>query len=272
MHLYPWKQLSTQWVPWARHSDEIYETSPPPTGQVRQSQASNFVKLQNSAHVACVTEKYQLFDNSFPAGLQQEGAVAGRRGVCVAVLSFLTVTFDLKMPPSAAPGVEENRAMVRRMLREVLVGREDPEGFFALCLSVLGHRETRSQFPSYIQPLSTAYSTLHGSLTAIYTDYFSQVRPAPNDICDFNKAHKQCCLKNKKQTKKTYFACSCFIHVVAKSRCRPLAWRYRSKLPHFIRPLFVWKWQPKNCQCLLKPPFLSVMKLSTLMVLRNVLS
>lgn len=80
--------------------------------------------------------------------------------------------------------------MVRRMLREVLLGREDPEGFFALCLSALGHLETRSQFPSFIQPLSAAHSALHGSLTAIYTDYFSQVRPpAPSDICDFLK-HK----------------------------------------------------------------------------------
>lgn len=85
------------------------------------------------------------------------------------------------MAPSAPPGAEQSRAMVRRMLREVLVGREDPEGFFALCLSALGHRETRLQFPSYIQPLATANSSLHGSLTAIYTEYFSQVRPATRE-------------------------------------------------------------------------------------------
>lgn len=76
--------------------------------------------------------------------------------------------------------------MVRRMLREVLVGREDPEGFFALCLSALGHRETRSQFPSYIQPLSAAYGSLHGCLTSIYTEYFSQVRPAPGALRGFS--------------------------------------------------------------------------------------
>lgn len=77
--------------------------------------------------------------------------------------------------------------MVRRMLREVLLGREDPEGFFALCLSALGHQETRSQFPSIIQPLSTAYGSLHRSLTAVYTDYFSQVRPATRDVGDYLK-------------------------------------------------------------------------------------
>lgn len=58
------------WVPLSRQSDEIYETSPPPSGHVKQSQASDFVRLQNSAHVACVTEKYQLFGNILQAGLQ----------------------------------------------------------------------------------------------------------------------------------------------------------------------------------------------------------
>lgn len=58
------------WVPLSRQSDEIYETSPPPSGHVKQSQASDFVRLQNSAHVACVTEKYQLFGNVLQAGLQ----------------------------------------------------------------------------------------------------------------------------------------------------------------------------------------------------------
>lgn len=80
------------------------------------------------------------------------------------------------MPPSAAAGAEESRALMRRMLREVLVGREDPEGFFALCVSALGHQETRSHFLSCIQPLSTANSSLFTALTSIYTDYFSKVR------------------------------------------------------------------------------------------------
>lgn len=61
------------------------------------------------------------------------------------------------------------------MLREVLVGREDPEGFFGMCVSALGHQETRSQFLSLIQPLSTANSSLHAILTSIYKEYFSQV-------------------------------------------------------------------------------------------------
>ncbi|XP_058501463.1 deoxyribodipyrimidine photo-lyase [Solea solea] len=77
------------------------------------------------------------------------------------------------MPPSAA-GAEDRRAYVRKLLREVLVGREDPEGFFAMCVSVLGHQDTRSHFLTLIQPLTTANSTLHSGLTSIYQDYFSK--------------------------------------------------------------------------------------------------
>ncbi|XP_051238479.1 deoxyribodipyrimidine photo-lyase [Dicentrarchus labrax] len=76
------------------------------------------------------------------------------------------------MPPST--GAEDRKALVRKMLREVLVGREDPEGFFAMCVSALGYQETRSQFLSLIQPLSTANRSLHSTLTSIYKDYFSK--------------------------------------------------------------------------------------------------
>lgn len=79
------------------------------------------------------------------------------------------------MPPSAAPDSDSTKVWVRRILREVLAGREDPEGFFALCLSVLGHQETRSQYPSYIEPLRAANSSLHSVLTSIYKEYFSKV-------------------------------------------------------------------------------------------------
>ncbi|XP_072241817.1 deoxyribodipyrimidine photo-lyase [Leuresthes tenuis] len=74
------------------------------------------------------------------------------------------------MSPSAAG----DQALVRQMLREVLVGREDPECFFAMCVSVLGHQETFSQFPSLIKPLSTANIRLHSVLTSIYQQYFSK--------------------------------------------------------------------------------------------------
>ncbi|XP_059191104.1 deoxyribodipyrimidine photo-lyase [Centropristis striata] len=77
------------------------------------------------------------------------------------------------MPPSAAAD-DESKALVRKTLREVLVGREDPEGFFAMCVSALGNQETRSQFMSLIQPLSTANRSLHSTLTSIYKKYFSE--------------------------------------------------------------------------------------------------
>ncbi|CAJ1056766.1 deoxyribodipyrimidine photo-lyase [Xyrichtys novacula] len=77
------------------------------------------------------------------------------------------------MPPSAG-GTEDSKTLVRKVLREVLVGREDPEGFFAVCVSALGHQETRAQFLSIIQPLSTANISLHSVLTSIYREYFSK--------------------------------------------------------------------------------------------------
>ncbi|XP_054475489.1 deoxyribodipyrimidine photo-lyase [Anoplopoma fimbria] len=75
-------------------------------------------------------------------------------------------------PPSAA--CEDSKVLVRTTLREVLAGREDPEGVFAVCVSALGHQETRSQFLSLIHPLSTANSSLHSTLTSIYKEYFSR--------------------------------------------------------------------------------------------------
>eukprot|EP00064_Thunnus_orientalis_P010412 superscaffoldBa00001415_g10438 len=78
------------------------------------------------------------------------------------------------MPSPVVGGAEDSKAVVRKMLREVLVGREDPEGFFTMCVSVLGHQETRSQFLSLIQPLSTANSSLHSVLTSIYREYFTK--------------------------------------------------------------------------------------------------
>lgn len=89
---------------------------------------------------------------------------------------------DLKMPPSVAPDDESTKVWVRRILREVLAGREDPEGFFALCLSVFGHQKTRSQYLSYIEPLSAANSSLHSVLASIYKDYFSKVKFAHGNI------------------------------------------------------------------------------------------
>lgn len=86
------------------------------------------------------------------------------------------LTIQLKMPPAA--GVDDTKTLVRKMLRELLLGREDPEGFFGLCVSLLGHQDTRSQFPALIQPLSAANRSLHSTLTSIYLDYFSQVCPS----------------------------------------------------------------------------------------------
>ncbi|XP_026031873.1 uncharacterized protein LOC113026866 [Astatotilapia calliptera] len=82
----------------------------------------------------------------------------------------MSVTFYSKMPPSGA----DAQATVKWWLGEVLEGREDPEGFFAVCVSILGQVETRSQFLSLIEPLSTGDRLLHASLTSIYQEYFTK--------------------------------------------------------------------------------------------------
>ncbi|XP_077600778.1 deoxyribodipyrimidine photo-lyase-like isoform X1 [Stigmatopora nigra] len=75
------------------------------------------------------------------------------------------------MPQS---GEEGGLAMVRSLLREVLMGREDPEGFFAMCVSILGHQETRARFLPVIQPLSSANRSLYSTLVSIYNEYFDK--------------------------------------------------------------------------------------------------
>uniref|UniRef100_A0A665VE19 Deoxyribodipyrimidine photo-lyase-like n=1 Tax=Echeneis naucrates TaxID=173247 RepID=A0A665VE19_ECHNA len=70
------------------------------------------------------------------------------------------------------PPTEDSKVLVSRLLREVLEGREDPEGFFAVCVSVLGQQQTRSQFLSLIRPLSSADSPLHRVLTSVYQGYY----------------------------------------------------------------------------------------------------
>ncbi|KAI4902611.1 hypothetical protein NFI96_032932, partial [Prochilodus magdalenae] len=65
-------------------------------------------------------------------------------------------------------------SQVRAMLRDLLSGREDPEGFFCLCLSALGDRDTRALFLDFIKPLASGHIQLYRQLTAIFLDYFSQ--------------------------------------------------------------------------------------------------
>uniref|UniRef100_A0A8C8HTH6 Photolyase/cryptochrome alpha/beta domain-containing protein n=1 Tax=Oncorhynchus tshawytscha TaxID=74940 RepID=A0A8C8HTH6_ONCTS len=71
-------------------------------------------------------------------------------------------------------GGEDPMSQVRQMLRELLVGRENAEGFFCLCVSVLGHNDTRTHFLPLIQLLATDHNRLHTTLTSIYLEYFSK--------------------------------------------------------------------------------------------------
>ncbi|XP_056138471.1 deoxyribodipyrimidine photo-lyase [Lampris incognitus] len=75
------------------------------------------------------------------------------------------------MPPAA--GSEDATGLLRKALGELLAGREDPEGFFGTCVSLLGQEETRAQFFSLIRPLTTLNTSLHSTLTSIYLQYFS---------------------------------------------------------------------------------------------------
>ncbi|XP_061677658.1 deoxyribodipyrimidine photo-lyase [Syngnathoides biaculeatus] len=75
------------------------------------------------------------------------------------------------MPQS---GEDSGMMAVRRLLKEVVLGREDPEGFFAMCLSIVGHQETRARFLSVVQPLSSANRAMHSALVSIYEEYFAK--------------------------------------------------------------------------------------------------
>ncbi|KAL2093757.1 hypothetical protein ACEWY4_011069 [Coilia grayii] len=65
-------------------------------------------------------------------------------------------------------------SQIRHLLRELLTGREDPEGFFCFCLSILGNRGTRIQFVELISLLSYYHPQLHSQLITIYEGYFSK--------------------------------------------------------------------------------------------------
>ncbi|XP_063053705.1 deoxyribodipyrimidine photo-lyase [Engraulis encrasicolus] len=65
-------------------------------------------------------------------------------------------------------------SQIRHLLRELLTGQEDPEGFFCLCISILGDSETRMQFRELISPVSYNYRQLHSQLITLYEEYFSK--------------------------------------------------------------------------------------------------
>ncbi|CAL8358782.1 unnamed protein product [Lota lota] len=64
--------------------------------------------------------------------------------------------------------------MAPNTLEKLVLGGEDPAGFFGICVSAIGHSETRSVFPSLIQPLATVDPSLHSTLISIYVEYFSK--------------------------------------------------------------------------------------------------
>lgn len=66
-------------------------------------------------------------------------------------------------------------SQVRELLRELVSGREDPDGFFCMCLSLLGDTDTRTHFLDEIKPLLSGHEHLHSQLTAIFLEYFSKV-------------------------------------------------------------------------------------------------
>lgn len=63
---------------------------------------------------------------------------------------------------------------VRELLRELILGREDPQGFFCMCVSLLGDADTRRLFLDLIKPLSSEYEHLHSQLTSVFLEYFSK--------------------------------------------------------------------------------------------------
>jgi hypothetical protein len=73
-------------------------------------------------------------------------------------------------------GAADNIASLSNTLQQLVLGGEDPGGFFGICVSSMGHSETLSVFPSLIQPLASVDPSQHSTLIAIYVEYFSKVR------------------------------------------------------------------------------------------------
>ncbi|KAG7473567.1 hypothetical protein MATL_G00097210 [Megalops atlanticus] len=67
-------------------------------------------------------------------------------------------------------------AHVKHFMRELLLGRQDPEEFFCLSLSLLGHQYTQEQFLDLIEPLAEGHEELHTCLVTIFLDYFTKVQ------------------------------------------------------------------------------------------------
>lgn len=83
-----------------------------------------------------------------------------------------SLPFIVNMPSENDPKLSQ----IRHLLRELLTGQEDPEGFFCLCISILGDSETRMQFRELISPVSYNYRQLHSQLITLYEEYFSKVK------------------------------------------------------------------------------------------------
>ncbi|KAI2653361.1 Deoxyribodipyrimidine photo-lyase [Labeo rohita] len=58
---------------------------------------------------------------------------------------------------------------VRELLKELMLGREDPDGFFCLCLSMLGDTDTRTHFLDLVEPLLSGHERLHNELDLALT-------------------------------------------------------------------------------------------------------
>ncbi|XP_059916089.1 deoxyribodipyrimidine photo-lyase [Gadus macrocephalus] len=71
-------------------------------------------------------------------------------------------------------GAADNIASLSNTLQQLVLGGEDPGGFFGICVSAMGHSETLSVFPSLIQPLASVDPSQHSTLIAIYVEYFSK--------------------------------------------------------------------------------------------------
>lgn len=125
-----------------------------------------------------------------------------------------SLPFIVNMPSENDPKLSQ----IRHLLRELLTGQEDPEGFFCLCISILGDSETRMQFRELVSPVSYNYRQLHSQLITLYEEYFSKVKTMTvilvesSDVCTVEPGkgmlhhEKLCCSKSAKRVTLRFYA------------------------------------------------------------------
>ncbi|KAG9336928.1 hypothetical protein JZ751_030041 [Albula glossodonta] len=70
-------------------------------------------------------------------------------------------------------------SQIRREMRELVLGRQDPEEFFCRSVSMLGHQGAQEQLLDLIEPLVFEHAEVHARLVTMFLDYFATQAHSP---------------------------------------------------------------------------------------------